>query len=131
MDGALDLVVVNRKEPASLFRNLGAKADFGPRAMGNWLQIELRQKGANRDAVGATIVVKSGNETRIRKVQAGGGHASGRLGFIHVGTGPAERAQIRVQWPDGDWSAPYRVFANNFVVIEKESAEALYWYPPE
>jgi len=131
MDGALDLVVVNRKKPVSLFRNLGAKVDFGVRPLGNWLQIELRQNGANPDAVGAKIVVKSGNETRIRKIQVGGGHASGRLGFVHVGAGPAERAEIRVQWPDGDWSAPYRVFANNFVIIERGAAEARYWYPPE
>ena len=46
-------------------------------------------------------------------------------------TGTAERAQIRIQWPDGEWSAPYRVFANNFVVIRKGSEQAQYWYPPE
>lgn len=131
MDGMLDLVVVNREEPVSVFRNLGAKSDHAPRPMGNWVQIELRQRGVNRDAVGATINVKSGNETRVRKVQVGGGHASGQMGFIHVGTGVAERAEIRVKWPDGEWSAPYRVFANNFVVIEKGVDDAQYWYPPQ
>lgn len=131
MDGMLDLVVVNREAPVSLFQNRGAHTEFGPRPMGNWLQIELRQRGANRDAVGATINVKSGNDTRVRKVQIGGGHASGHLGFIHVGTGVAERAEIRIKWPDGEWSAPYRVFANNFVVIEKGSDVVQYWYPPE
>ncbi len=131
MDGMLDLVVVNREAPVSLFQNKGALTQDGTRPMGNWLQIELRQRGANRDAVGATINVKSGNETRVRKVQIGGGHASGQLGFIHVGTGVAERAEIRIKWPDGEWSAPYRVFANNFVVIEKGSEVVQYWYPPE
>lgn len=131
MDGMLDLVVVNREAPVSLFQNRGALTQNGSRPMGNWLQIELRQRGANRDAVGATINVKSGNETRVRKVQIGGGHASGQLGFIHVGTGVAERAEIRIKWPDGEWSAPYRVFANNFVVIEKGSEVVQYWYPPE
>lgn len=52
-----------------------------------------------------------------------------KAGFIHVGTGVAERAQIRVQWPDGEWSAAYRVFANNFVVIRRGEAAARYWYP--
>lgn len=131
MDGMLDLIVVNREAPVSLFRNLGAGSAHGPRPMGNWVQIELRQRGNNRDAVGATINVKSGNATRVRKVQVGGGHASGQLGFIHVGTGVAERAEIRVKWPDGEWSAPYRVFANNFVVIEKGVDDAQYWYPPQ
>ncbi|WP_421858539.1 FG-GAP repeat domain-containing protein [Oricola sp.] len=131
MDGMLDLAVVNREEPVSLFRNTGGRTADGIRPMGNWLEIELAQKGANRNAIGATVLVKSGNETRTRKVRVGGGHASGASGFIHVGTGVAERAEIRVQWPDGEWSAPYRVFANNFVVIRKGADEAQYWYPPE
>jgi len=132
LDGMLDLAVVNREAPMSLFRNAGARtADGSARQTGNWLQIELRQDGINRDAIGATVTVKSGNDTRTRKVHVGGGHASGSAGFIHVGTGVAERAQIRVQWPDGEWSAPFRVFANNFVVIERGATQAQYWYPPE
>lgn len=131
MDGLLDLAVVNREEPLSLFRNRGAPTDFGHRPMGNWLAVELQQDGPNRLAVGATLSVKSGNETRIRKLQVGGGHASGHLGFLHLGTGTAERAQIRIKWPDGAWSQAYRVFANNFVVIRRDSEEALYWFPPE
>lgn len=129
MDGMLDLVVVNREENVSLFRNTGARVDWGTRPMGNWVAIELMQRGANRNAVGATISVKTGNTTRLRKVQVGGGHASGRLGFEHVGLGVSERAEIRVQWPDGEWSAPYRVFANNFVVIERGAEQARYWLP--
>ena len=131
MDGMLDLVVVNREAPVSVFRNKGGKTDWGVRPIGNWLQIELQQDGSNRNAVGATILVKSGNETRLRKVQVGGGHASSHAGFIHVGLGVAERAQIRIQWPDGEWSAPFRVFANNFVVIKRDDTEARYWYPPQ
>ncbi len=130
-DGLLDLAVVNREEPLSLFRNRGARTGFGTRPMGNWLQIELQQQGANRDAVGASVTIKSGNDTRIRKVQVGGGHGSGKLGFLHVGLGTAERAEIRIKWPDGSWSAPYRVFANNFVVIRRGDETARYWYPPE
>ncbi len=129
MDGKLDLIVVNRKKPVSLFRNLGGKTKGKPRTMGNWLEIELQQDGANRDAIGAKISVKSGNNNRTRRIKVGGGHASGRLGFVHVGLGVAERANIRVKWPDGSWSSTYRVFANNFVVIKKNDPTTRYWYP--
>jgi len=129
MDGMLDLAVINREAPASLFRNLGAKTKQTPRPMGNWLGIELRQKGHNLNAIGATISIKSGNEVRTRRVSIGGGHASGHLGFSHVGLGVAERASIRVKWPDGNWSHPYRVFANNFVVIDRDADSAKYWFP--
>ncbi len=128
-DGLLDLIVVNRKAAASVFRNQGSKTDWGVRPTGNWLQLELAQAGANRHAVGATLAIKTGNLTQIRKIQVGGGHASGSSGFVHVGLGVAERASVRIQWPDGEWSAEYRVFANNFVLINKGDERVRYWYP--
>ncbi|WP_343036166.1 VCBS repeat-containing protein [Chelativorans alearense] len=150
MDGMLDLLVVNREENVSLFRNLGARAipgkagtgfppgtaakqraEAGPTPMGNFVAVELAQKGPNANAVGALIAVKYGTRTANRTVQVGGGHASGHSGFVHAGVGTAERAEIRVKWPDGEWSPPYRVFANNFVRIERGAAEARYWYPAE
>ncbi|MFZ1815918.1 MAG: VCBS repeat-containing protein [Rhizobiaceae bacterium] len=129
LDGMLDLLVVNREHNVSLFRNTGSRTDWGTRPMGNWLQVELRQKGTNRNAVGAHVSVKTGNTARVRALKVGGGHASGSAGFIHVGLGPSERAEIRIQWPDGEWSPAYRVFANNFVVIERGAEQARYWLP--
>ncbi len=129
VDGMLDLAVVNRGDPVSLFRNLGNRAAHGPRPLGNWLAVELRQPSPNRSAVGARVSVRVGNRTLARTVQTGGGHASGRTGWVHLGLGTAERAQIRVQWPDGEWSHAYRAFANNFVIIDRVEAEVRYWYP--
>ena len=128
-DGMLELLVVNRGGPTSLFRNLGAKMEWGHRPMGNWLGIELKNGKINGDAIGAKIHVKTGNLNQTHTVQIGGGHASGQLGFIHFGLGVAERARVRVQWPDGEWSHEYRVFANNFTVIDRSRDEAQYWYP--
>ncbi|MEM9027778.1 MAG: CRTAC1 family protein [Pseudomonadota bacterium] len=129
-DGMLDLVVVNRNGPTSVFRNVGARSSFGTRPMGNWLHLELRQPRSNLDAIGAQVLIKTGNVTQVRRVTVGGGHASGRIGFVHVGLGTAERAAVRVRWPNGEWSATYRVFANNFVVVEPGSPNVRYWYPP-
>lgn len=129
LDGALDLVVVNRGDPISLFRNLGAAGPGKIRPLGNWLAVRLDHPAPNRNAIGATVSVKIGNRSISRKISVGGGHASGALGWVHVGLGTAERAEIRVQWPDGFWSHPYRVFANQFVVIKRDAADASYWYP--
>lgn len=132
MDGMLDLIVVNREGPVSVFRNEGAIAPWGGvRPMGNWVEVEIGQDGPNRNAIGATISIKVGNQTITRKVDVGGGHASGHTGFIHAGLATAERAEIRIHWPDGEWSPTYRVFANNFVIIKRGDDEARYWYPPE
>lgn len=130
-DGMLDMLVVNRKTNVNLFLNEGAKTDWGHRPMGNWIKIELDNGAINKDAIGAKISVKTGNLTQNKTIQIGGGHASGQLGFSHFGLGVAERATIRVQWPNGDWSHPYKVFANNHVIIERDSPNANYWYPAE
>jgi len=129
MDGMLDLLVVNREHPASLFRNLGAATDWGHRPLGNWIKIELDNGKINPAAVGSLISVRTGTRTQTRRIQIGGGHASGQTGFVHVGLGVSERATIRVQWPDGEWSHPYRVFANQHVRIIRGEANARYWYP--
>jgi hypothetical protein len=130
LDGMLDILQINRGSNVSLYRNLGAKnADGTPLPMGNWSEIKLIEPNPNRDAVGARISVKTGTRTQTCFVDVGGGDASGHAGWIHVGLGTAERAEIRVQWPDGEWSATYRVFANQFVVIDRTKAQAAYWYP--
>jgi len=129
-DGLLDLVVVNRRENISLFRHQGMDSELGPRVGGNWLKVELQQKGANRHAIGATLSIKTGNQVQSRIIKIGAGHASGSAGFIHIGLGVAERATLRVQWPDGEWSAPYKLFANHHVLIERDKDTFSQWFPP-
>ncbi|MBX2840071.1 MAG: CRTAC1 family protein, partial [Gammaproteobacteria bacterium] len=130
-DGLLDLLVVNRQSPLSLFRHTGFASDHGVRTGGNWLAVELKQTGSNAHALGATMAIKTGNKTQLRQIRLGGGHASGQLGFIHIGLGVAERATLRIQWPDGEWSASYRLFANHFAVITRDDEHVSYWYPPK
>jgi hypothetical protein len=129
-DGMLDILVVNRMQKAFLYRNLGAKTDWGYRPLGNWTEIELDNGPINHMGIGATINLRAGTVTQVQRVQVGGGHASGHVGFTHFGLGTNERAVIRVQWPDGEWSQPYRIFANQHVVIKRGTTSAQYWFPP-
>ena len=81
-DGLLDLIVVNRAAPVSLFRNLGQGTADTPRPLGNWLAVDVRQPGGvNTRAVGAKISVKTGNRTVVKDIQVGAGHASGSDGI--------------------------------------------------
>ncbi len=96
-DGQLDILVVNRREGPQIWRNAGA--------VGQWLDLTLAQNGANANAIGAVVEVKTDHLQR-REVTVGGGHASGQLGPLHFGLGSATTAQVRVIWPDGavgDW----------------------------
>ena len=90
-DGQLDAVIVNRWDRARVWRNAGG--------VGHWLQLRLRQPGGNRDAIGAWLEVEADGRVQRREVSVGGGHASGALGFVHVGLGAATKARVRVRWP--------------------------------
>jgi hypothetical protein len=64
-----------------------------------------------------------------REVTVGGGHASGEIGWLHVGLGAAESATVVVQWPDGTTGEPVRVQADTFATLERDSADAVVWEP--
>lgn len=121
LDGLLDLVVVNRREPAQLWRNTSSDA-------GHWVQLQIKQTGTNIDGVGAWIEIKSGDIVMAREVTVGGGHASGQMGWRHFGLGSEAKAQARVIWPDGvigDWQA---VEADSFYILDRDKPAAV-WVP--
>lgn len=93
-DGRLDLVVVNRRAPMELYRNVTEDT-------GNWLAIALTQPGGNINAVGATVVVQAGDRRQSQQLTIGGGHAGGKALPLHFGLGGATEATIEVTWPDG------------------------------
>ena len=130
LDGLLDLVEVTRRENVNLWRNVGAGDAGKPAPMGNWLAVRLDQQAANHDAIGAWVEVRAGGRSIQREVTVGGGHAGGQLGPIHFGLGAADRAEVRVQWPDGETGPWQAVEANQFVSIERGAAEAQPWHPP-
>lgn len=130
LDGLPDLIVVNRHTNAEVWRNVGLGTDQRPVPMGNWLQLKLLQDGDNRNGVGAWVEVRIGNKTINREVTIGGGHASGYHGWLHFGVGTAERARVRVRWPDGVWGPWVRLYTNQFARIVRGKAEAQPWLPP-
>ena len=131
LDGMLDLVEVNRRENVKLWRSVGSGEADQPAPIGNWISVQLEQSGPNRDAIGSWIEVRMGERTSQREVTVGGGHAGGQLGWIHFGLGDADRAEIRVQWPDGESGPWLAVDSNQFVIVERGASEARPWLPPQ
>jgi hypothetical protein len=124
-DGLLDLIVVNRRENVSLWRNVGAGDAASPAAIGSWLGVSLRQDGPNRDAIGSWIEVRVAGRTMLSEVTVGGGHAGGRLGPVHFGLGDADRAEVRVVWPDGEQGPWLDVVADQYLVVERGASQVL------
>jgi hypothetical protein len=98
--------------------------------MGNWLALRVSQPDPNRDAIGAWVEVQVGDTTLRREITVGGGHLGGQLGWVHFGLGPADAAQVRVQWPDGQMGPWLRLSANQFADIARGATEARPWLPP-
>jgi len=93
-DGRLDLVVVNRRAGAEIYRNVTPGA-------GNWLGVTLRQPGGNARAVGARVRVRGEGWSEEQEISIGGGHAGGIAGPLHFGLGKVAAVEVTVTWPDG------------------------------
>ena len=94
-DGLLDVVVVNRRAPMEVWRNVSVSE-------GHWLTVQLLTGGANSQGVGGWIEVDDGTgPPRRREITVGGGHAGGSAVPAHFGLGAATRVRVRAVWPDG------------------------------
>ena len=124
LDGNLDLVVVNRWDKAELWRNAGAGVSQ------NWVQVRLEQPGVNRDAIGAWLEVTLASGRVVRQeVTVGGGHASGQLGWLHVGVGTSDKVKLRVQYPNAAWTEWQELSANGFYRLQRGLPAAKLWTP--
>ena len=123
LDGRLDIVVVNRSANVEILHNRTEDS-------GGWLQIALRQDGGNRDAIGAWIEVRAGEEQWRKEVVIGGGHASGQAGWHHFGLGGERDAEIRVQWPDSTWSGWQAAGSNRFVTVRRDGYAVVLSFGP-
>jgi hypothetical protein len=130
LDGLLDLVEVNLGGPVKLWRSTGLVDTPAGREPGHWLDLQLADvERPNRYAIGAWIEVKVGDTTMRRELTVGGGHVGGQLGWIHFGLGPADAADVRVQWPDGESGPWIHVLADKFAIIDRGASEARLWNP--
>ncbi len=123
-DGLLDLVQVVRREHVRLWRNVGSGDAASAGSLGRWIGVSLDQDAANHDAIGAWIDVRFGDREVTREVTVGGGHASGQLVPIHFGLGTADRADVRVTWPDGEVGPWLPVDADRTVRIQRGATAA-------
>lgn len=112
-DGRQDLVVINRRAPTRLYRNVTPDT-------GAWLAVDLREKGGNTRAVGAVVHVLSEGRAQWQEVSIGGGHAGGQAVPLHFGLGAAKSAVLRVIWPDGQETTTAISDLNRRVTLQRE-----------
>jgi len=115
-DGRLDLVVQNLDQPAVLLMGKGE--------VGHWLQVELRGRGGNTDAVGAVVTARLGSTDRVvtRQAKAVAGFLGSPSPVLHLGLGDPERVEaLEIRWPSGEEQVLRDLGANQRVrVVEGE-----------
>jgi hypothetical protein len=93
--GVVDVVVANQNQPAVLYRNY-------PDTAHHWIAFDLTGTRSNRSAIGAEVVVQSGDLTQRRVVDGGMGFASQNDRRLHFGLGARERVdRVVIHWPSG------------------------------
>ncbi len=95
-DGDMDLLVVNLNSEAKLLRNDGGNRN-------NWITIEAKLPGPERDAIGARVTVSTGPFRQIQDLVPVRGYMSQLDSRLHFGLLKADRVDaVEIRWPNGE-----------------------------
>ena len=111
-DGDLDIITSCINQPTLVYRN-----DL-PNA--NRVLIDLRQEGANPQAVGAQVYAHCGDKVFTQHVILSRGFASGASARVHLGLGEMKAIdKLEVRWPDGSVQTHDDLIANRHYTVTK------------
>jgi hypothetical protein len=112
-DGDLDVLVTNVNGPAVLYRN--------DSTAGRWLSLELVAVRGNRDAIGARLQLRCGQQMQTRQRIGGGSYLSASDARLHFGLGTCSVVdELVIIWPDGQRQVLVDLSANQFLRVIQE-----------
>jgi hypothetical protein len=93
--GAVDVIVANQNQPAIVYRDY-------PDSTNHWIGFTLVGTRSNRSAIGAEVLLESGDLKQRRIVDGGSGFASQNDRRVHFGLGAREWVdRVVIGWPSG------------------------------
>ena len=114
-DGRLEVVLKNRNAPQ--IRILRLVMD----GIGNAIALRLRGHKSNRDAIGAAVIVESGNLRQTKYLQAGSGFLSQHTKELFFGLAKNQDAvRATVRWPSGLMQTLDGLPINHRIEIEED-----------
>jgi enediyne biosynthesis protein E4 len=109
--GAVDVIVANQNQPAIVYRD-------SPDSANHWIAFKLVGTRSNRSAIGAEVVIESGDLTQRRVVDGGSGFASQNDRRLHFGLGSREWVdRVVIHWPSGGQQVLQRPLIDTLVTI--------------
>ena len=115
-NGAVDVIVANQNQPATLYRNVTDSTN-------HWIGFKLIGTKSNRSAIGAEVLLQSGDIRQRRVVDGGSGFASQNDRRLHFGLGAREWVdRVVIQWPSGTRQTLSRPAIDQIVTVTEPSS---------
>ena len=115
-DGRIDLLANHLDLPVALLENRSTA--------GNWLQLELVGATSEREAIGASVRFRAGNQQWTRWQTGGDGYMCSNEPVVHVGLGEAQRvSELEVKWPGGSVQRWQDLDTNQRLLLIENEAE--------
>ena len=112
-DGDIDIVTNNRGDFPSLLRNDGGNTN-------NWLTVQLIGTKSNRDGIGASLKLTSGEFQQVEQAKGGMSYMSASDPRIHFGLGKrAKISALEITWPSGQVDRLTNVPINQIITIKE------------
>jgi len=93
--GALDLAIANQRAALLYYENT-------PDPARHWIQLDLVGTRSNRDAIGAHVEIRFGDQRCAAVVLSASGFCAQNERALHFGLGAATRVdEARIRWPSG------------------------------
>ncbi|MEO8576368.1 MAG: CRTAC1 family protein [Gemmatimonadales bacterium] len=109
--GAVDVVVANQNQPAVMYRNY-------PDSSNHWIGFKLVGTRSNRSAIGAEVLLESGDLKQRRVIDGGSGFASQNDRRLHFGLGLSEWVdRVTIYWPSGTRQVIPRPLIDQIVTV--------------
>jgi len=109
--GGVDVIVANQNQPAVLYRDY-------PDSTNHWIGLKLVGTRSNRSAIGAEVVLESGDLRQRRVVDGGSGFSSQNDRRLHFGLGSREWVdRVIIDWPSGARQILPRPLIDRFITV--------------
>jgi enediyne biosynthesis protein E4 len=113
--GEQDVIVANQNQPAVIYRDY-------PDTANHWIAFKLIGTRSNRSAIGAEVVIESGDLRQRRIVDGGSGFASQNDRRLHFGLGSREWVdRVVIHWPSGTQQVIQRPPIDRFNTVTEPS----------
>lgn len=112
-DGDVDIAVNVRGDTPELLRNDGGNTN-------HWLEVLLIGTKSNRDGIGASLKLTSGDFSEVRQSQGGSSYMSASDPRIHFGLGKRTSVDsLVITWPSGHVDSLKNLRADSIIAIKE------------